>query len=225
MDFPSSSSSSNTSSSRNTAQRCKQYLQQYTSRLVSECHETINLDLDDISRMDSELTGVMQELNLAAASMDSPKDDDDDNNIVVVPAGLLLDQTMAAVEALIQQRSKRITALQSTFPPLHYVILATLALSICVAFLMETDQDILVFLTAIQLRLLWTMLVATFCALGLVCYDLGHPFRGAYQISASVKELYDVRQQYIRSLSLDETTTKKSIVEEKKKNRNNNNLL
>lgn len=191
-DFPSSSSS-------NTRYRCKLYLQQYTSRLVSECHETVNLDLDDISRMDSELFGVMQELNQVAAAA-AATEVKDDEYIKQYPTGLLLDQTMSAVEALSQQRSKRISALQATFPPLHYAILATLALSICVAFLMETDQDILVFLNAIQLRLLWTMLVATFCALGLVCYDLGHPFRGAYQLSSCVKELYDVRLQYIASL-------------------------
>jgi hypothetical protein len=141
--------------------------------------------------MDSELNGVFQELNQAAASSGENGE---------AYCTLLLDQTMSAVESLSLERSKRISALQSTFPALHYTILAALALSICLAFLMETDQDILVFLNAIQLRLLWTMLVATYCALGLVCYDLGHPFRGIYQISAGVKELYDVRLQYIASL-------------------------
>jgi hypothetical protein len=183
-DFPSTAT---------TTYKCKAYLQQYTSRLVSECHETANLDWADISGMDSELNGVFQELNQAAAS--SGKENGEEAYCT-----LLLDQTMSAVESLSQERCKRISALQSTFPPLHYTILATLALNICLAFLMETDQDIMVFLFAIQLRLLWTMLVATFCALGLVCYDLGHPFRGIYQISAGVKELYDVRLQYIASL-------------------------
>ena len=71
---------------------------------------------------------------------------------------------------------------------------------------METNQELLIFLNAIQLRLLWTMLVATFCALGLVCYDLGHPFRGVYgvyQISEAVKQLYSVRLGWIASLEND----------------------
>lgn len=176
LDFPSTNA---------TKEKCTFYLLQYTSRLISECHETVNIGLPDISTTDSELIGCMEELNKAASASPSSG-----------YCTLLLDQSMAAVDSLGQSRSRRISALQSTFPLLHYVLLGTLAMSICFAFLMETDQDILVFLNAIQLRLLWTMLVATFSALGLVCYDLGHPFRGFYQISDSVKELYDVRLEY-----------------------------
>ncbi|KAL3931861.1 MAG: hypothetical protein SGBAC_011116 [Bacillariaceae sp.] len=178
-------------STNETQEKCIFYLLQYTSRLISECHETVNIGLPDISQTDSELIGCMEELNKAASASPSSG-----------YCTLLLDQSMAAVDSLGQSRSRRISALQSTFPLLHYVLLGTLALSICFAFLMETDQDILVFLNAIQLRLLWTMLVATFSALGLVCYDLGHPFRGFYQISDSVKELYDVRLEYSTSPSI-----------------------
>ncbi|CAJ1948283.1 unnamed protein product [Cylindrotheca closterium] len=170
-----------------TQEKCEFYLLQYTSRLISECHETVNIGLSDI-KMDSELNACMKELNKAAAAPGSSG-----------YCAMLVDQAMAAVESLSQNRSTRIGALQSTFPMLHYVLLTTLALSICFAFLMETDQDILVFLNAIQLRILWTMLVGTFSALGLVCYDLEHPFRGLYQISDSVKELYDVRLEYTAS--------------------------
>jgi hypothetical protein len=46
---------------------------------------------------------------------------------------------------------------------------ATLAVSICIAFLLETNQDLLMFLNAIQLRILWTMLVRTFSTLAIFC--------------------------------------------------------
>jgi len=181
-DFPSTNA---------TQDKCVFYLLQYTSRLISECHETVNIGLPDISQTDSELNGCMEELNKAAAASESSG-----------YCTMLIDQAMAAVESLSQNRSKRISALQSTFPILHYFILATLAASICIAFLIETDQDILIFLNAIQLRLLWTMLLANFSALGFLCYDLEHPFRGFYEISDSVKELYDVRLEYSSSPSL-----------------------
>lgn len=176
---------------RTTQEKCGGFLLQYTSRLISECHETVNIGLSDI-KMDSELNGCIKELNKAASVAGS-------NGYCT----MLVDQAMSAVESLSQSRSKRIGALQSTFPMLHYVLLATLAVSICFAFLIETDQDILVFLNAIQLRLLWTMLVGTFSALGLVCYDLEHPFRGVYQIGDSVKDLYDVRLEYMASPSIE----------------------
>ena len=62
---------------------------------------------------------------------------------------------------------------------LHYVILALLAGSICTVFLMETNQDLLLFLSAIQLRVLWSMLIGTFSALGVVNYDMIDPFSGS----------------------------------------------
>ena len=113
--------------------KCKMYLQQYTSRIISECHETVNLDLADLSGMDSELNGVLQELNNAASSSSSSSLVESEST-VLYPT-MLLDQALIAVQSLSVERSKRLTALQSTFPMLHYMILAALALSICVAFL------------------------------------------------------------------------------------------
>jgi hypothetical protein len=117
-----------------------------------------------------------------------------------VPSPLLLGNAYTACNKLYEERAKRITALRSLFPPLHFVIVSALAVSICIAFLLETKQDILVFLNAIQLRILWTMLVGTFTALAIVCYDLGHPFRGSYQISKSVQQLYTIRMTLRASL-------------------------
>jgi hypothetical protein len=164
-------------------------LHEYTSRLLAEGNGMVNLEALDLSGMDSELNAVLAQLNSAAAGASIRNSINTSTNI----PPLLLSQSFTACHRLYEERAKRITALQSTFPLLHYALLAALANSICVAFLMETNQDILVFLNSIQLRLLWTILVGTFSALGLVCYDLGHPFRGSYQISKSVDQLYTIR--------------------------------
>jgi hypothetical protein len=171
------------------AQKCRYYLHEYTSRLLAEGNGMVNLEALDLSGMDSELNAVLAQLNSAAAGASIRNSINTSTNI----PPLLLSQSFTACHRLYEERAKRITALQSTFPLLHYALLAALANSICVAFLMETNQDILVFLNSIQLRLLWTILVGTFSALGLVCYDLGHPFRGSYQISKSVDQLYTIR--------------------------------
>jgi len=94
------------------------------------------------------------------------------------------------------------TALQSRsltdpFSPcifqLHYGILALLAASICLAFLIETNQELLIFLNAIQLRILWMMLIGSISALGVVCFDLSLPFTGSYIISNAVDQLKTIR--------------------------------
>ena len=43
----------------------------------------------------------------------------------------------------------------------------------------------------------------TFTALAIVCYDLGNPFRGSYQISKSVHQLYTIRMTLRASLQQD----------------------
>jgi hypothetical protein len=194
-------------------EKCRTYLLQYTSRLIAEGHESANINsFLDLSGMDSELNGIFTELNhysntvlatttaaatttptLSSKASSSSSTTTTPPVVVAVASPIIISQSYDAVRQLLQERSKRITAFQSTFPPLHYVIVTTLALSICLAFLMETNQDILVFLNAVQLRILWTMLVATFCALAAVIYDLSQPFRGSYQISRSIDQLYTIR--------------------------------
>jgi Protein of unknown function (DUF4239) len=92
-----------------------------------------------------------------------------------------------------EQRIHRITALQSIYPPLHYGILVVLAFAECIAYLIETDQELLVFLNAVQLKILWSMLVGTFVACFAVVLDLRTPFTGSYQISASVDQLHTIK--------------------------------
>lgn len=127
---------------------------------------------------DSELNGLTRQLNMAHGN--------------VIPAHVA-DELYSSVTRLREQRIHRITALQSIYPALHYAILIVLALAECVAFLIETDQELLVFLNAVQIKLLWSMLVGTFVACFAVVVDLRTPFSGSYQISASVDQLLTIK--------------------------------
>lgn len=160
--------------------RCRSYLVQYISRLISESQPMTAQKIEEACGADSEMTGFLAALNGV-------------NGESVVKDSILGESYMA-VARLNSERSQRISSLQSTFPPLHFVILTVLAGSICGAFLLETNQDILIFLNAVQLKLLWAMLVGVFSALGTVCYDLADPFRGSYHISkATLGQLYTIR--------------------------------
>ena len=151
--------------------------------------------------MECELNGVVHQLHLLAAQGHQAEQEQEASTMI---SPLVWNQASQACQQLIEQRAKRLTALQSTFPTLHFAVLAALGGSILVAFLMETNQDILVFLNAIQLRLLWSILVGTLSVLAVVCYDLSHPFRGSYQISkrtSMVDQLQTIRQGIYLSLA------------------------
>lgn len=154
---------------------------QYTSRILAECHPRLGSGDDVINPrrgFDSELNGFSQQLNRAHG--------------IEIPAHVA-DECYTSVARLREQRVNRITALQSTYPPLHYAILVILAVAECIAFLIETDQELLVFLNAVQLKLLWSMLLGTFVACFAVFIDLRAPFAGSYQISASVDQLQTIK--------------------------------
>mmetsp|Transcript_15366 Transcript_15366/g.19207 ORF Transcript_15366/g.19207 Transcript_15366/m.19207 type:complete len:149 (+) Transcript_15366:1027-1473(+) len=61
-------------------------------------------------------------------------------------------------------------------------------------FLMESNQELLIFFNALQLKILWTMLFGTFLALRVVCYDLLDLFQGSYQITSAVGQLYIIQE-------------------------------
>lgn len=164
--------------------KCRAYLIQYVTRIIEESRPNVEMNtLEFTGSMDSEMNGFLAELN--SLSSDSVNG--------VSPSPQILSESYGAVTRLNAERSTRISALQTTYPVLHYSILTALALSICVAFLMESNQELLIFLNAIQLKILWTMLIGTFSALAVVCYDLNDAFRGSYQISRSVDQLHTIR--------------------------------
>lgn len=165
-------------------EKCHSYLTQYTSRVISECQAGVKINSLEISgSLDSEMNGFLNTLNdLAMAKKTN-----------ITPPDTVLSESYGAVIRLNSDRSARITAMQTTFPMLHYGILTALGASIAMTFLIESNQEILVFLNALQLKILWAMLCGTFAALATVCYDLGDPFRGSYQISNAVFQLFTIR--------------------------------
>jgi len=165
---------------------CLEYLKQYTCRLIAESHDESVTARSSFGSTDSEMNGFIATLN--ALAREATRGDGH-----VGPPPAILSESYAAVVRLNSSRSSRITTLQSTYPILHYAILAILAASICTAFLLETNQELLIFLNAIQLRILWTMLIGSFTALGVVCYDLSGPFRGSYRVSNAVDQLQTIR--------------------------------
>lgn len=160
----------------------RDYLIQYTSRILAESHPQMGSGVNVINPrrgMDSELNGMTTLINKSYGTQ-------------ALPAHIA-DECYASIARLREHRAFRISALQSVYPLLHYVILVVLAFAECVAFLIETDQDYLVFLNAIQIKILWSMLVGTFVACFTVVSDLRSPFAGAYQISASVGQLHTIK--------------------------------
>ena len=95
-----------------------------------------------------------------------------------------------------QSRSNRVAILATAYPPIHFVVLSALASSIVLAFLLETDQEVLRFLDALQLRLLFTILIGVFSALAALVVDLADPFRGAYRITPTVAQLFPLRAAF-----------------------------
>lgn len=189
----------------------REYLIQYASRVIAESKPGLSIDHHMyIGSMDIELNGFLRMWNglsmgsygtmfidtmLPASNytVDQKKFDTYHDQLSITSqqrrtiapfmSPYIFSETYDALTRLRKERSIRVSALQSTYPFLHYVILALLAASICTVFLMETNQDLLLFLSAIQLRVLWSMLIGTFTALGVVNYDLVDPFRGSCEYS------------------------------------------
>jgi hypothetical protein len=159
--------------------KCRQCLMQYCGRIIAESQpDWASSGIIDPRRgMDSELYGVLDCLTYDLGGT----------------ANAIVDASFASITRLRTARQERITALHSTYPTLHYWILSILAFGECTGFLMEGNQELLVFLNAIQLKILWSMLVATFVACFTVFFDLLNPFNGGYQVSASVDQLYTIR--------------------------------
>lgn len=101
------------------------------------------------------------------------------------------------VQTLSATRAARIAQLATAYPPIHYAILGTLASSIVLAFLLESDQEVLRFLDALQLRLLFTILVGVFSGVTSLVVDLADPFRGAYRITDTVAQLFPLREALV----------------------------
>ena len=203
--------------------RLRDYLIQYTSRIIAESRPGLSVELQ---MLDCELNGFLglwNKVSMASystmyidtmlpVSNETIKYQNDLNlsqrqlqsSTQVLPS-YIFTEAYDALTRLRSERSIRLSSLQSTYPPLHYVILTLLASSICTSFLMETNQELLIFLSAIQLRILWSMLIGTFSALAVVNYDLRDPFRGSYNVAISVDQFYTIREAIRATISLEQS--------------------
>lgn len=67
------------------------------------------------------------------------------------------------------------------------MILTLLSTSICIIFLVVTNQAVLQYLNTLQLRSLFALLVAVVSTTAALCYDLADPFRGSFKVKQSFK--------------------------------------
>mmetsp|Transcript_4825 Transcript_4825/g.10244 ORF Transcript_4825/g.10244 Transcript_4825/m.10244 type:complete len:564 (+) Transcript_4825:198-1889(+) len=90
-------------------------------------------------------------------------------------------------------RSDRVALLLSVFPVIHWGVLVALSLSVCVTFLLVSNQQILQYLNSVQLRALFAILVGVFSGTATLCLDLADPFRGSFSIAEASTQLGDLR--------------------------------
>lgn len=82
----------------------------------------------------------------------------------------------AAVASLSSTRAIRLSALQHSFPLIHWAVITLLGCSVLLCFMLETDQDTLKFLDGAQLRILFMFLMGAVSSTALLCFDLSRPF-------------------------------------------------
>jgi len=166
-------------------QRLLGYLEDYVTRIISESRPGVDAErLEYVGAADSEMSGVVIELHDAVR-----------HPLASAQPGLsqLIGEALGIVGRLNGNRSARISALQSSYPPIHFGILMLLGGSIVMVFLIESDQEVLAFLTAIQLKLLFSVIVGVMASTAFLLGDLSDPFRGSYCITPATSQLFTIR--------------------------------
>lgn len=90
-------------------------------------------------------------------------------------------------------RSERVALLLSVFPVIHWGILIGLSMSITIAFLLTSNQQVLQYLNSIQLRFLFATIIGVFSSVGILCWDLSDTFSGTFSIVGAGTQLADLR--------------------------------
>ncbi|KAJ8611301.1 hypothetical protein CTAYLR_006601 [Chrysophaeum taylorii] len=99
------------------------------------------------------------------------------------------------IASLSNHRSYRLALQAATYPPIHYAVLAFLSLSILVSYLLESDQEVLRFVDALQLRLLFSVLVGVFTAFASLIVDLSDLNRGGFRVTPAYAQLFAIHDQ------------------------------
>ena len=163
--------------------RFRIYMIQYISRVLEECSPDADLQNLESKGLESEIDDLLKEVN-AMVAQDCPVSERTEEPLIF--------QSYDALVRLKNSRSDRLSAMQNRLPTLHYATLFLLAMSITIGFLIETNKAKVDF-DAFQLRILWTQLVASFSALGVIVYDLNSAFDGNYQVSEMMMKMEVVK--------------------------------
>ncbi|KAL7532329.1 hypothetical protein ACHAXR_004564 [Thalassiosira sp. AJA248-18] len=100
------------------------------------------------------------------------------------------------ISRLNQYRSDRVSLLLTDFPDLHWIVLAALSVSICVTFLLESNQLVNQVLTSssyVRINPSVALLVGVFSATATLCIDLADPFSGSFSVAGSTAQVGDLR--------------------------------
>jgi len=87
------------------------------------------------------------------------------------------------------------------FPAIHWFVLGQLAASIVVAFLIESNQEVLQFLNSLQLRILFALIIAVCSSTATLCVDLADPFRGKFSVITAVEQVADLERVLARDVA------------------------
>ncbi|KAJ8601789.1 hypothetical protein CTAYLR_006810 [Chrysophaeum taylorii] len=162
---------------RNQTKRATILLRDYVSRVIQECRPNAGVvsrriadsELNAIYRMFFDVKDTVQRSNPAAAT------------------------AHPLITSLVNNRASRLTLLAQSYPASQFIVLACGSLSIMIAFLLESDQEILKFLDAFQLRILFSMLVGVFSGFVAVLVDLADITRGTFRITPQAAQFFALR--------------------------------
>jgi len=100
--------------------------------------------------------------------------------------GAAIGEAYAAINELKQTQASLMATVQLQIPWFYYTNLVTLASSICLIFLIETDPDIVNFAAEPQLAVSWSLLIGTFSMLFVVIADLTSPLTSITRVSGKL---------------------------------------
>lgn len=155
----------------------------YVDQLVRECKSGAIASLEDVELRGGISTNELDKLSAMFHGVDGAAVSRQDR------VGVADD----AIARLNEYRSDRVALLLTDFPDLHWIVLAALSVSICVTFLLESNQLVNQYLNSIQLRSLFALLVGVFSATATLCLDLADPFTGSFSIVSASTQVGDLR--------------------------------
>ena len=141
--------------------------------------------LQDLYRHQPRVLQLLQAQMVAATERPSSRDPHAyiASHLYPLRSVLSSQQHMDLWDRLWTERLNQWLAEDAGFPTAHYLTLFFLATTVVVSFLVATDEGEVVF-GSLPVRILWSLLIGSLTALGVVCHDLSHAFEGAYRVMA-----------------------------------------